>query len=44
MTIRRLGGSPAKLDFTPRKVGMVIVDVALAMENKDMLIKQVSFC
>ena len=31
---------PAKLDLTPRDVGMVIVDVALAMETKDMLIKQ----
>ena len=33
-------GSPTKLDFTPRDVGMVVVDVALAMANKDMLIKQ----
>ena len=33
-------GSPAKLDFTPRDVGMIAVDVALAMSTKDMLIKQ----
>lgn len=35
-----MGGSPPKLDFTPRDVGMVVVDVALAMATKDMLIKQ----
>ena len=34
------GGSPRKLDLTPRDVGMVVVDVALAMATKDMLIKQ----
>lgn len=33
-------GNPPKLDFTLRDVGMVVVDVALAMTNKDMLIKQ----
>ena len=33
-------GSPPKLDFTSRDVGMVTVDVALAMATKDMLIKQ----
>ena len=33
-----IGGSPPKLDFTPRDVGMVVVDVALAMAIKDMLI------
>ena len=33
-------GSPPKLDFTPRDVGMVVVDVVLAMATKDMLIKQ----
>ena len=33
-------GSPPKLDFTPGDVGMVVVDVALAMATKDMLIKQ----
>ena len=33
-----IGGAPLKLDFTPRDVGMVVVDVALAMETKDMLI------
>ena len=31
---------PPKLDFTPRDVTMVVVDVALAMATKDMLIKQ----
>ena len=35
-----IGGSPPKLDFTPRDVAMVAVDVALAMATKDMLIKQ----
>ena len=34
------GGSSPKLDFTPRDVGMVVVDVALAMATKGMLIKQ----
>lgn len=35
-----IGGAAPKLDFTPRDVGMVVVDVALAMATKDMLIKQ----
>ena len=35
-----IGGSPPKLDFTPRDVGMVVVDIALAMATKDMVIKQ----
>ena len=35
-----IGGSPPKLDFTPRDVGMVILDVALAMTTKDVLIEQ----
>ena len=35
-----IGGAPPKLDFTPRDVGMVVVDVSLAMVTKDMLIKQ----
>ena len=35
-----IGDSPPKLDFKPRDVGMVVVDVALAMATKDMLIKQ----
>ena len=35
-----IGGSPPKLDFTPRDFGMVVVDVALAMATKDILIKQ----
>ena len=35
-----IGGSPPKLDFTPHEVGMVVVDVALALASKDMHIKQ----
>ena len=35
-----IGGRPPKLDFTPRDVCMVVVDVALAMATKDRLIKQ----
>ena len=35
-----IGGAPPKLDFTARDVGMVVVDVALVMATKDMLIKQ----
>ena len=31
---------PPNLDFTPRDVGMVVANVALAMANKGMLIKQ----
>ena len=33
-----MGGSPPKLDFVPRDVGMVVLDVALAMGTKDLLI------
>ena len=33
-----IGGSPPKLDFTPRDVGIAVVDVALTMASKDMLI------
>ena len=32
-------GAPSKLDFTARDLGMVVVDVALAMATIDMLIK-----
>ena len=35
-----MGGSPPKLDFTPHDAGMVVLDVALAMTTKDLLIKQ----
>ena len=35
-----IGGAPPKLDFMPRDMGMVVVDVALAMATKDVLIKQ----
>ena len=34
------GGSTAKLDPTPRDVGMVVLDVALAMGTRCLLIKQ----
>jgi hypothetical protein len=35
-----ISGPYPKLDFTGRDVGMLIVDIALAMFTKDMLIKQ----
>ena len=35
-----IGDPPPKLDSTPHNIGMVVVDVALAMATKDMLIKQ----
>lgn len=35
-----IGGTSPRLDFTPRDIGMVVVDVALAMATKDTLIKQ----
>ncbi|MCU7813519.1 MAG: hypothetical protein KZQ77_20130 [Candidatus Thiodiazotropha sp. (ex Notomyrtea botanica)] len=35
-----IGGSPPKLDFIPRDIGMVVVDVALAMATKDALVRQ----
>jgi phosphoribosylaminoimidazole (AIR) synthetase len=35
-----IGGSTPKLDLTARDVGIVVVDVALAMATKDMLVKQ----
>ena len=35
-----IGGAPPKLDFTARDMGMVVVDVVLAMANKAMLIEQ----
>ena len=35
-----IGGPPPKLDFTPRNIGMVVVDVALGMATKDFLVKQ----
>ena len=35
-----MGGSTLKLDFTPRDVGMVVAEIALAMATKDALIKQ----
>lgn len=33
-------GAPPRLDINARDIGMVVVDVALAMATKDMLIKQ----
>lgn len=35
-----IGEGPSKLDFTPHDVGMVVVDLALAMATKDSVIKQ----
>ena len=35
-----LKGATPKLDFAPYDVGMVILDVSLAMATKDMLVKQ----
>ena len=33
-------GAMPKLDFTPRDIGMVVLDLSAAMATKDMLIKQ----
>ena len=33
-------GATPKLDFVPYDVGMVVLDVSLAMSTKDMLVKQ----
>ena len=35
-----LKGPIPKLDFTPRDIGMVVIDVPLAMVTKDALVKQ----
>ena len=35
-----IGGAAPKLDFTPRDIGVIVIDVALAMATKDTLIKQ----
>ena len=35
-----IGGPSPKLEYTPRDLGLIIIDVALAMATKDMLIKQ----
>ena len=35
-----MGGNLPKLDFTPHDVGMVMLDVALALRTKDVLIKK----
>jgi hypothetical protein len=35
-----MGGDAPKLDFKPRDIGMVVVDVTLAMATKDMLVRQ----
>ena len=38
-----MGGMLAKLDFTPRDVGMLVLVVALAMGTKDLLINRGSY-
>ena len=35
-----LKGPIPKLDLTPRDIGMVVLDVTLAMAAKDVLVKQ----
>ena len=35
-----IGGQTPKLDYTPRDVGMIAIDISLAMATKDILIKQ----
>ena len=35
-----VGGAAPTLDLTPRDIGMVVVNIALAGATKDMLIKQ----
>ena len=35
-----MGGAAPKLEFTARDVGLVVLDVGLAMAMKDMLVKQ----
>ena len=35
-----VGGSPPKLDLMPRDAGMIVLDIALAMSTKEMLITQ----
>lgn len=35
-----LSGSVPKLDYTPRDLGLMIIDVGLAMATKETLIKQ----
>ena len=35
-----LKGPIPKLDFTPRDIGMVVLDVTLGMATKDVLVKQ----
>ena len=39
-----MGGSTPKLDPTPCDVGMVVLDVALAMGTRDLLIKRDHTC
>ena len=34
-----MGGAAPKLEFTARDVGLVVLDVGLAMATKDMLVK-----
>ena len=35
-----IGGQTPKLDYTPRDVGMIAIDISLAIATKDILIKQ----
>jgi hypothetical protein len=35
-----IGGAAPKLDFTPRDIGLVVVEVGLGLATKDPLIKQ----
>ena len=37
---KNLKGAMPKLDFAPYDVGMVVLDVGLAMATKDVLVKQ----
>ncbi len=39
-----IGVAAPKFDFTPRDVGMVVVDVAIAMSTKDMIINSMHPC
>ena len=35
-----VGGASPKLDLMPRDVGMIVLDIALAMSTKNVLIRQ----
>ena len=40
LVIMVMGGAAPNLEFTARDVGLVVLDVGLAMATKDMLVKQ----